>query len=167
MYFDHVRLPLLSWLLLDLPPLPHPLPVCAAEFSGLWGQPLEHGQPPSGHNLKENGLSFPRKPSTPHSSSVRGESSWTPSHSMLVCWWAWFGGAYIDNHCGLMNAAILAYPKDTVSHQSSPASGSYRLCPFCYDGAWALEKGSSDDPFVREHDSDTYSMHSDQLWVPV
>lgn len=89
--------------------------------------PLEHDQPSRGYTLKEN-PDFPSsRCSTVHSSSVRSEDSqasppplWSADWLDLVC-------TASHSCCEFTCAAVLLWPEDTVSLQSSLAYGPYNI----------------------------------------
>lgn len=130
----------------------------------MWDYSLELAQPTMDHTLQEKQLTLLQKPSSVHSSSFRGRSSWAPPSSNLECWLFW---SCAGNHssCGYVTGAVLSCPEDTVSTLSSPPSGSY--CFFsdpsslmapesCGRRVWSCD---TDVPLVAEQPIDTYSLY--------
>lgn len=111
-------------------------------------------------DLLGTSLSLLEKPSAAHSFSPRFGDLWTPSPSVLECWWCdhvvvcrqpqrlW---AYkCRSHCP-ENAALLWF---------FLTSGAFSLSVPCSEGGCAI-----DAPFVAGNSTDTYSLHFDQLWI--
>lgn len=126
----------------------------------MWGHPLEHRKPTSGHNYKEKWLFLPHPLSTANSSSARDGVSWaTPSTHIgsLNGWILWRQPWQLGRHEWVATLC----PEDIMS-QHSPLLLSFCPTSVTFPEPWVGLYGCSIWEWVH---ISPYFQHFDQLSI--
>lgn len=100
----------------------------------VWDDLLEHGQPPRGHILESNWISFPSSYQLSQAPHLTVDSL----VCILECWRAWYysGLVKVESCCELKSTVTMSCSEEGILWHSSPSSGSYILC-----GSFSLGEG--------------------------